>query len=75
MPRTEWIFDHPCQLVLTVGQIYWCKEVAASLESENGKQGLIDYQQVLPREEGPGRREGRHVKVRGVRMYENGCTP
>ena len=43
--RTDWIFDHPCQLVLTVSQIYWCREVAASLASEDGAQGLRDYQQ------------------------------
>ena len=24
---TQWIFEHPVQLVLTVSQIYWCKEV------------------------------------------------
>jgi len=48
-PRTEWIFEHPCQLVLTVGQIYWCKDVQASLDKPTpaeGKEGLKVFQQV-----------------------------
>ena len=34
-PRQEWIFDHVCQVVLTVASIYWAKEVLAAFGEED----------------------------------------
>ena len=34
-PREEWIFDHVCQVVLTVASIYWAKEVLAAFHADD----------------------------------------
>lgn len=43
MPREKWIMSHECQIVLTVSQIYWAREIEACLTSDNPKQALTQF--------------------------------
>ena len=41
--RTEWIFEHAVQLILTVSMVYWQKTATDALTSDNPKQQLEDF--------------------------------
>eukprot|EP00906_Rhabdomonas_costata_P002873 RCo004476 len=47
-PRTEWIFEHPAQIVLTLSQVFWCAGVQAALETPGGGglDALKEFQQA-----------------------------
>ncbi|XP_046391604.1 dynein axonemal heavy chain 6 [Ischnura elegans] len=48
--REEWIQSHPSQVVLTVSQVMWCKNVHMVLESKNAQNELVAFE-VLSFEE------------------------
>lgn len=45
-PREEWIMEFPAQVVLTVSQIFWCRDVENCLQSTDPLRALETYRSV-----------------------------
>ncbi|XP_012629713.3 dynein axonemal heavy chain 6 [Microcebus murinus] len=48
-PRTEWVIaGHPSQVILTISQIMWCRDLTECLETENRNhiEALEDFEKV-----------------------------
>jgi hypothetical protein len=45
-PRSEWVVTHASQIVLTVSQIVWCRDVSEVLESDSDRlEGMKMFEQ------------------------------
>ncbi|KAJ8313399.1 hypothetical protein KUTeg_009027 [Tegillarca granosa] len=45
-PRSEWVISHASQVVLTVSQIIWCRDLTEILESDYDRiEGMKDFEQ------------------------------
>ncbi|KAK3237367.1 hypothetical protein CYMTET_52552 [Cymbomonas tetramitiformis] len=42
-PRTEWVLQHPAQMVVTISQIYWCQQMEDRLKSSETHAALSEF--------------------------------
>ncbi|EGD81584.1 dynein heavy chain 6 [Salpingoeca rosetta] len=43
-PRTEWVGRHPSQVIISVSQMMWCRDVTRAITNENPQQALEAYE-------------------------------